>query len=231
MSKKDVSTLDIKTIELALLDEDWRVRQAAMNACVGRDVPLDIIERWLKDENWRVRQAAMNACVGMDVPMDIIKRGLKDGHWCVRQAAMKACVGRDVPMDIIERWMKDDGYTVLLAAMNACKKNGIQVPIIRTIEPPALVYKKCLADVIVVAEIPKDAQVRGDYNRKCRSDKAIIKDIIGDFFGEKVGISSYDKTTCYRVGDVVEIDDFDMSNEECSTGFHFFCDRKLAEDY
>ena len=173
MNKKDVSTLDIKTIELASRNKDWRVRQAAMNACVGRDVPVEIIERGLRGWDCDIRRAAMNVC----------------------------------------------------------KKNGIQVLIIRTIEPPALVYKKCLADVIVVAEIPKDAQVRGSYNGDCRSDKAIIKEIIGDFCGEKVGISVYDEETCYRVGDMVEIDDFDMSNDECSTGFHFFCDRTLAENY
>ena len=88
-----------------------------------------------------------------------------------------------------------------------------------------------LADVIVVAEIPKDAQVRGGYGRKCRADKAIIKEIIGDFCGEKVGISVFDKTTAYYAGDEVKIDDFDMSNEECSTGFHFFCTREEAEAY
>ena len=144
---------------------------------------------------------------------------------------MNACAGKDVPVEIIERGLKDEDCDVRQAAMNACKENEIPIPVIRTIEPPALVYKKCVADVIVVAEIPNDAQVRGDYNRKCRSSKAVIKEIIGDFCGEKVGISVYDKTTCYRAGDVVEIDDFDMSDEECSTGFHFFCDRKLAEDY
>ena len=38
------------------------MRAAAMNACQGREVPLEVIERWLKDESWRVRAAAMNAC-------------------------------------------------------------------------------------------------------------------------------------------------------------------------
>lgn len=63
------------------------------------------------------------------------------------------------------------------------------------------------------------------------ADKAIIKEIIGDFCGEKVGISVFDKTTAYYAGDEVKIDDFDMRNEECSTGFHFFCTREEAEAY
>ena len=115
--------------------------------------------------------------------------------------------------------------------MNACQKVGIPIPTIRTVEPPQKVYKKCVGGVIVVAEIPKDAQVRGKTTGKCRTNKAKIVDIIGDFAGEKVGISIWDKTTTYFIGDDVIIDDFDMSNEECSTGFHFFCTLKQAEDY
>ena len=56
MSKKELS---VEIIKRGLKDEDWRVHQAAMNACNGRDVPIEIIERWLNDVDWRVRQAAM----------------------------------------------------------------------------------------------------------------------------------------------------------------------------
>ena len=167
-----------------------------------KDVPLDIIEKWLKDSDWRVRSAAMNACQGKDVPLDIIEKGLKDSDCDVRSAAM-----------------------------NACQKNGIPIPVIRTIEPPALVYKKCLVGIIVVAEIPKNAQVRGKVNAKCRASEAIIVDIIGDICGEKVGISKHDSKTIYEIGDHVVVDDFDYSNEECSTGYHFFCTREEAEKY
>ena len=144
---------------------------------------------------------------------------------------MNACQGKDVPLDVIERGLKDGDCDVRVAAMNACKSNGIPIPIIRTIEPPDLVYKKCVANVIVVASIPKDAQVRGRLGGKCRTNKAIIKEVIGDFCGENVGISVRDKTTTYYAGDEVEIEDFDPSDEECSTGFHFFCSREEAERY
>ena len=59
-----------------------------------REVPLEVIERWLKDGDWRVRQAAMNACQGREVPLEVIEKGLKDEDWRVRQAAMNACQGR-----------------------------------------------------------------------------------------------------------------------------------------
>ena len=164
-----------------------------------KNLKLEIIEKWLKDSDWRVRQAATNACQGRDVPLEIIEIGLKDSDWRVRTAAMNALGNRKI--------------------------------ITRTIEPPEKVYKKCYNDVIVVATIPNDAHTRGQYGQKCRASKAKIVDIIGEFGGEKIGISSYDGETCYFVGDEIEIDDFDMSQEECSTGFHFFCTKEEAENY
>ena len=196
-----------------------------------KKLSLEVIEKGLKDDDCDVRQAAMNACQGKDVPLEVIEKGLKDDDWRVRQAAMNACQGKDVPLEVIEKGLKDDDCDVRQAAMNACQKVGIPIPTIRTVEPPQKVYKKCVGGVIVVAEIPKDAQVRGKTTGKCRTNKAKIVDIIGDFAGEKVGISIWDKTTTYFIGDDVIIDDFDMSNEECSTGFHFFCTLKQAEDY
>lgn len=81
------------------------------------------------------------------------------------------------------------------------------------------------------AHIPEDAEVRGSAGEKCRASKAVITGVIGDFCGEPVGISIHDNTVCYYEGDVIEIDDFDYSDEECSQGFHFFCTRKEAEAY
>ncbi len=37
--------------------------------------------------------------------------------------------------------------------------------------------------------------------------------------------------TNHYAGDEVEIDDFDFSDEECSTGFHFFCTIEEARSY
>ena len=167
-----------------------------------KQLSLEVIERWLKDQDCDVRQAAMNACAGKDVPLEVIERGLKDQDFDVRQAAMNACAAR-----------------------------GLAVPATRTIEPPELVYKKCAAGVIVVARIPKDAHVHGSFGNKCRASKAVIHEIIGTFCGESVGISVHDRTTTYFVGDEVVIENFDLSDEECSTGYHFFCSKQEAERY
>ena len=223
--------IGLETIDRWLKDDDWCVRQAAMNACIGRDVPLDMIERGLKDEIWCVRQAAMNACSGRDVPLEVIERGVKDEDCNVRQAAISACAGRDVPLETIDRWLKNKGRRVRKAAMRQLKTQALVSPIIRTIDPPKTVYKKCLAGVIVCATIPEDAQVRGTLTTKCRSDKAVIVDILGDICGEKVGVSIYDCKTMYFVGDEIVVDNFDISDEECSTGFHFFCTLSEAENY
>ena len=43
-----------------------------------REIILEILEAWLKDEDWRVRQAAMNACQGQEVPLELIAEQLFD---------------------------------------------------------------------------------------------------------------------------------------------------------
>ena len=169
---------------------------------VKRELSLEVIERWLKDSDCVVRRAAMNACQGKDVPLEVIELGLKDNDCDVRRAAM-----------------------------NACQTNGVDLPLIRTVEPPATVYKKCMLGVIVCASIPEDAQVRGSAGCKCRANKAVITKIVGDVCGEPVGISTYDKNTTYFEGDEVFISGFDYSNEECSSGFHFFLTREEAKNY
>jgi hypothetical protein len=167
-----------------------------------KDIPLEVIERWLKDSDCDVRSAAMNACQGKDIPLEVIERGLKDSDWRVRSAAM-----------------------------NWYKSVRMEIPYSRNFEPPKFVYKKCVAGVIVVAEIPNDAHVRGRSGQKCRASKAKIVDIIGTICGEQIGISKHDLKTVYFIGEEIEIDNFDFSDEECSTGFHFFCTQVEAERY
>jgi len=35
-------------------------------------IPLEVIEKGLKDKDYDIREAAMNACVGRDVPLEVI---------------------------------------------------------------------------------------------------------------------------------------------------------------
>jgi len=195
------------------------------------DFFLKVIETGLNDSDSNVRAAAMRACEGRDIPLEFIEKRLDDSNWYVRVAALKACEGKDVPLEFIEKGLNDVDWDVREAAMSVCRKNHIKIPVSRTFTPPKLVYKKCVSDVIVVAEIPQTAHIRGAKGMKSRASEAIIVDIRGDVQGEKVGISKYDLKTIYRVGDHIVIDDFDFSNQECAAGFHFFCTLKEAKKY
>ena len=144
---------------------------------------------------------------------------------------MNACSGKDVPIEIIENGLKDPDWRVRSAATKIAKERGISVPVYRSFEPPERVYKKCVGGVIVAAEIPQDAEVRGKPGQKCRASKAKIVEVFGDIFGVNVGVSLYDGSVWYFEGNEIEIDNFDPSDAECSRGYHFFCTREEAEDY
>ena len=229
--RNDISS---EWIEKGLNDYNRDVRKAAINACAGRnDIPLEWLENRLHDYEGDVRAAAVNTLVGRgDVTLEQMGRMLNDDYWDVRLAATKACACRDdIPLEWIKNALGDEDEEIREAAIHYFKAWNLPIPSIRTFEPPAVVYKKCFNNVIVCAEIPADAQVRGAEGYKCRADKAKIIDIIGDVYGERVGVSTYDCSTLYFVGDEIEIEDFDCGDEECSTGFHFFCTREEAENY
>lgn len=219
--------------------KNWHKRAAAMLACIGQDIPFSVIQRGLTDEDHDVREAAMRVCMSIKyqpVPnafmVDQIARWLQDDEDShLRVTALQACVRWDVPAAIIRRRLTDENQTIRKTATMICKQKGIALPLVRMVEPPPIVYKKCIGDVIVCAQIPADAQVRGQEGTMCRADKAIICRIIGDFYGEKVGISLHNQTTTYWVGDTISVEDFDMSNDLHSSGFHFFCSRKEAERF
>ncbi len=135
----------------------------------------------------------------------------------------------NVPYVVINRSLHDESPLVHETALILASTRNY--PAYREFEPAEPVYKKCIGEVLVKARIPLDAEIRGDARKEARSNLAIITDIEGTFFGEPVGISFYDATTQYRKGNFVKIDDFDYSFNDCTTGFHFFSERKLAEKY
>lgn len=78
---------------------------------------------------------------------------------------------KQLSIDIIKQGLADSDYDVRTAAMKYIKNNKIEnvyTPY-RAIEPSEKVYKKCMGDVIIVATIPDDAEVRGSYSSKCRN--------------------------------------------------------------
>ena len=88
-------------------------------------------------------------------------------------------------------------------------------------------WKKCKDGVIVKLEIPRGAIVFSINNHKCRTDKAIVKEI----FGADRAFSMH-KYFSYYVGDKIEVYNFNCEyNTECAEGIHFFRTRDEAENY
>ena len=88
-------------------------------------------------------------------------------------------------------------------------------------------WKRCKDGVIVKLEIPRGAIVFSINNHKCRTDKAIVKEI----FGADRAFSVH-KYFSYYVGDKIEVYNFNCEyNTECAEGIHFFINRQEAVEY
>ena len=89
---------------------------------------------------------------------------------------------------------------------------------------------------IVKLKIPDDARRLSATTNKCRADKAQVIGIetidgtpLPDDF---IAHSSHDPDFTYKLGDKLEIKDFDENRwNECSTGIHFFINRIDAVNY
>ena len=88
--------------------------------------------------------------------------------------------------------------------------------------------------LIVELEIPADAMRSSATSRKCRASKArviSITDVSGNPAGDSVA-SNYDSNFVYRVGEMVEVPDFNTDRwNECAPGIHHFITRAEAVRY
>ena len=96
-------------------------------------------------------------------------------------------------------------------------------------------YKKCRNNLIVKLEIPEDAYRCSATSKKCRCSKAKVLSITnldGSESKSGVAVSKYDSSFVYRIGETIEVTDFDQNRwNECSTGIHFFINREDAVKY
>lgn len=117
--------------------------------------------------------------------------------------------------------------------------NTVLAPIVCPTEGEFVGYKKCFVKnthnyCIVKLLIPEDAKRSSAYTKKCRCSKAKVLDIISLKTNRhlKTAISSADKSFVYRVGEMVQVDDFDDDRfNECSCGIHFFMTEEEARNY
>ena len=95
-------------------------------------------------------------------------------------------------------------------------------------------WEKC-GRYIVKLKICEDADRSSSTSLKCRCSKAEVLEI-QNLDGSRAGIteicSDYNKDFIYKVGETVEVKDFDKCRwNECSDGIHFFIDRNVAVAY
>ena len=94
-------------------------------------------------------------------------------------------------------------------------------------------YKKA-DDKIVKLLITEDSKRSSATTRKCRCSKAKVLSITNIENTEEFSevSSNHDNNFIYRVGETVEVKDFDDDRwNECSTGIHFFITRDEAVIY
>ena len=89
--------------------------------------------------------------------------------------------------------------------------------------------------LIIELEIPSDALRSSATTRKCRCSKAKVISIT-NLDGSPSNVtsipSSWDGNFVYRIGDIVEVADFDTNRwNECAPGIHFFITRQEAVNY
>ena len=98
---------------------------------------------------------------------------------------------------------------------------------------PFIGYKKAGYRIVELL-ITEDSLRSSATSRKCRCSKAKVLSIT-DFDNTEnfnMAASSYDERFIYKVGEIVEVRDFDIDRwNECSTGIHFFITRQEAVNY
>ena len=99
-------------------------------------------------------------------------------------------------------------------------------------------YKKAVSGKIVKIiklQICEDAKRSSATTKKCRCSKALvlaIENIDGSDSGLQEIESEFDPCFIYRIGEIVEVPDFDDNRwNECAPGIHFFMDRQNAVEY
>ena len=125
-------------------------------------------------------------------------------------------------------------YEAYLRGANLREAN-IDWPLVCPEKGSFIGYKKCRNNLIVKLEIPADALRSSATTRKCRCSKAKVVSIT-NLNGSKSecteATSKKDSSFVYKVGETVEVPDFDPNRfNECAPGIHFFVTRQEAESY
>ena len=128
-----------------------------------------------------------------------------------------------------------DLYRANLSGVDLSGAKNINYPIACPEKGSFIAFKKASGGFIVKLEIPEDAKRCSATTRKCRCSKARVISITNPD-GTETEVTSVaskrDAGFVYKVGEVVEVPNFDENRwNECSSGIHFFITRQEAVDY
>ena len=111
------------------------------------------------------------------------------------------------------------------------------IPFIPTYLPEGefIAWKKLPNNLVVKLKVLEDSKRSRATGDKCRCDKALVVEF-QNLDGTKSEVKKYisnQYTEClYKVGEIVEADEWDEDRfNECSHGIHFFIDRQSAVNY
>ena len=121
-----------------------------------------------------------------------------------------------------------------LSGTNLSGAKNINCPISCPEKGSFIGFKKANG-LIIELEIPSDALRSSATTRKCRCSKAKVISITNQD-GSPSNVtsipSSWDGNFVYRIGNIVEVADFDTNRwNECAPGIHFFITRQEAVNY
>ena len=123
----------------------------------------------------------------------------------------------------------------LTGADHLDKATNVNLPIACPEKGSFTAFKKVRGGYIVELEIPADALRSSATSRKCRCSKANVISITltdGTPAGVDIVYSKYSSDFAYRVGETVEVVNFDPNRwNECAPGIHFFITRDEAVNY
>ena len=126
-------------------------------------------------------------------------------------------------------------YGAKLRLADLREADDVRLPIACPEEGSFIGFKKCRDELIVKLEIPADALRCSATTRKCRCSKAkvlSITNIDGSDAGTDAVASKHDNNFIYKVGETVEVPDFNRDRwNECTHGIHFFITRQEAVEY
>ena len=89
-------------------------------------------------------------------------------------------------------------------------------------------FKKCVGNTIVTLKILSDSRRSNAFGRKCRAEKCVVLAIDG----ADHALSMWDPSFVYRIGEVVQCDNWNDDRwVECGGGIHFYLTRIEAENH